>query len=991
MLSRTFAQRGFQAIAFDHIQAPHYKVFHLDLCKAEDQSLLCTLIRTLRPTLVWLAPPCGTASRAKDIPAFDNSGNPISCPLRSNDYPDGLPDLPSHLRNRVLAANHLYGLVSRVIHLCEDLRIPWILENPANSYMWITSPMQSLPTFPSVRFHNCMYGGSRPKLTQLLFHGLELSSLHVLCDDSHPHLPWRVQGPSGPEFQTAIERAYPKGLCQAIVHIVLHHCLCQGHQDIPKSLSPSSTIASPFFRHRLRGGVGIQPRGRQLAVLPNGFDDLWIRSQQLDIKSFCPEAILKLQSVPPGSRFPLDIEFDDGSRHQCQVQNPYTDTKVKVLAPVKPEDYVGRLSSSIHPANLDFANWPWMCEAVEKASTVSKSEILMLRANVLKSLLLRANELRDEEAEMHEKMDPIVASVNKDKKLILLDEISQSLKHPDLTIVEEIAYGFELVGWMPKTELFEPLESPMAMLPETLDLISKDVTKRTIDRVTSSRDTSLEKELFEITKEEVTKLWLSKEIDFNDLPDDAVVNPRFAIQQGQKIRAIDDYTFSGINACVGCREKVYLQGVDDILSLALELARRSRGPIVGRTYDLDSAYRQLAIAPSSRKYSYIACYNPHEDRCSLHSLAAMPFGAVASVYAFLRTALLLNRIVSELLFIPVTSYFDDFVVITDSEISTSTGDCFSMVMKILGFSLSGSDKKNKPFAQIFDALGVTFVLNKSVEGMIEVTNTDERKSDLTERIQKVLDKGAITGKEATSLRSRLNFADSQIYGRTSAMMLKHLSYHEMHGSETRLSSSCSKTLSFYKELLVTGLPRRVAVNTNSVAHVFLDGAIEESGTSFYAGVGGVLTTSEGLVYKAFGYSIPETKSREVGGKIHQIELLPIVMACVAFGEDIRCRATMFHIDNTAAQSALINAGSSNQYSSSIIYTYLEHEQHLQLRPWFARVGTYSNIADGPSRGDFALVRKLGATVKEFTEDVFDFIIDRIVNNRKFDIHGLDDG
>ncbi len=24
---------------------------------------------------------------------------------------------------------------------------------------------------------------------------------HLLCDDSHQHLPWRVQGPSGPEFQ----------------------------------------------------------------------------------------------------------------------------------------------------------------------------------------------------------------------------------------------------------------------------------------------------------------------------------------------------------------------------------------------------------------------------------------------------------------------------------------------------------------------------------------------------------------------------------------------------------------------------------------------------------------------------------------------------------------------------------------------------------------------------------------------------------------------
>ena len=105
----------------------------------------------------------------------------------------------------------------------------------------------------------------------------------------------------------------------------------------------------------------------------------------------------------------------------------------------------------------------------------------------------------------------------------------------------------------------------------------------------------------------------------------------------------------------------------------------------------------------------------------------MPFGAVASVYAFLRPALLLNRIACEVLLIPVTWYFDDFVIISKSDIASSTGDCFSMVMRILGFSLSASEKKNKPFNEIFDALGVTFALNKSVEGVIEVKNTDERK------------------------------------------------------------------------------------------------------------------------------------------------------------------------------------------------------------------------------------------------------------------------
>ena len=104
---------------------PQYKVFHRDLCNVKDQTLLCTLIRKLRPSMIWLAPPCGTASKAKDIPAFDHQGNPISLPLRSSDFPDGLPDLPPHQHSRVLAANTLYTLVAKIICLCEDLRIPW--------------------------------------------------------------------------------------------------------------------------------------------------------------------------------------------------------------------------------------------------------------------------------------------------------------------------------------------------------------------------------------------------------------------------------------------------------------------------------------------------------------------------------------------------------------------------------------------------------------------------------------------------------------------------------------------------------------------------------------------------------------------------------------------------------------------------------------------------------------------------------------------------
>ena len=240
---------------------------------------------------------------------------------------------PNYLMDYHASPDTLYSVVSTVVRLCEDLGIPWVIENPANSYMWLTTPLRGLPSFPSVCFHNCMYGGSRPKLTKLMHHGLNLSSLHLVCDDSHQHLPWKVQGPNGPEFRTALERAYPVNLCKAIVQLTLHQCLAQGYEDLPVSLSSSSKIAAPFFRRRSRGGVGVQPRGHQLAVylmvsMTHGFLQNYLTNQI---------SYLKLTSNRPHC---LDIAFADGSLYQCQVQNPRNDTKVKILTPVQPEDYV---------------------------------------------------------------------------------------------------------------------------------------------------------------------------------------------------------------------------------------------------------------------------------------------------------------------------------------------------------------------------------------------------------------------------------------------------------------------------------------------------------------------------------------------------------------------------------------------------------------------------------------------------------------------------
>ena len=93
--SSTAVSMGFQSIAVDHVPAKRWHVLQLDLREPGAQQLLLSALRCLLPALVVLAPPCGTASRARDIPAYSN-GKRIAHPLRSGQHPDGLPSLQGH-------------------------------------------------------------------------------------------------------------------------------------------------------------------------------------------------------------------------------------------------------------------------------------------------------------------------------------------------------------------------------------------------------------------------------------------------------------------------------------------------------------------------------------------------------------------------------------------------------------------------------------------------------------------------------------------------------------------------------------------------------------------------------------------------------------------------------------------------------------------------------------------------------------------------------
>lgn len=83
-----------------------------------------------------------------------------------------------------------------------------------------------------------------------------------------------------------------------------------------------------------------------------------------------------------------------------------------------------------------------------------------------------------------------------------------------------------------------------------------------------------------------------------------------------------------------------------------------------------------------------------------------------------------------------------------------------------------------------------------------------------------------------------------------------------------------------------------------------------------------------------------------------------------FRKEFADRKIVFFIDNDAARIGLMQANSDSPTSQYLIEEYYSLEREFPSISWFARVASYSNIADEPSRTDDfkELAKLLGAKI-----------------------------
>ena len=554
------------------------------------------------------------------------------------------------------------------------------------------------------------------------------------------------------------------------------------------------------------------------------------------------------------------------------------------------------------------------------------------------------------------------------KKLALFKEMLEHYKYPDLSVTNELTEGASLIGEVAATGMLPFKFTPALLTPEALANQSEFRRQQVMSSCKSSGDAEVDLEVWTQTLAERDRGWLVGPLSEKAVPLHAPISKRFGLRQKNNIRLIDDFSESAVNQTVLVSETPVLHTVDvagAVLFFWFGLCHQLNleSTLVARTFDLSSAYRQVGLSLEGRNVAYVRVYDPHEKCWKIFQAQVLPFGAVKSVHSFLRLPRAiwwLGVVGCKLMW---SSFYDDYIVFSQRCLARSSELTAASLFKLLGWLFAEEGKKSRPFDVQCEALGVLFDLKDSNAGICYVTNTISRVEELSAEIHRLIEQGTVTQLEAQRLRGRMQFAESQIYGRTGRRCIGALKEFACK-RKTALQPREVTFLKLFVSLLKSETPRQVTTEYQPSVVILTDACYERDSRDRICGLGGVLCDNLAGTKLFFSCQL-DAEQRNVLGEpcrkqiIFEAETLCAVLAYSLWTENITNRKCFLYVDNEGTKFCLIRGKSDNSVVDCIAEIFTEIETHVRTNCWISRVSSFSNIADGPSRGDFQSVKELG--------------------------------
>ena len=641
-----------------------------------------------------------------------------------------------------------------------------------------------------------------------------------------------------------------------------------------------------------------------------------------------------------------------------------------------------------------------LCKALVPVLAHVGKDIVQMRAARRRALATAKKRIAPLTDDLRALVRPFSKPINGSVDFGLLECLLRVCKWPHFWLVDLLIYGFQPVGEVPVSGCHRPVDEPSqeafsrASNLKAFDDAVEHLERKARRAQTDAQSLSDQVEVWDTTIGEcergfcVGPLTRKQVCDmFKDTPYGPRPIPAFGIWQNGKLRRIDDALFSLHNALTYMRETIACITAEFPAAVAAEFAKyislEELGLRLG-TDDIASAYRILVNAWP--EYSVAAVWRPAArggPGVSYFALRGYNFGLKSAPVHLATLMDALVHVTCKCGLVVGKQFYDDVAVVDQVCGANSAQSTLNHFFSLLGFPFAPRKHVRSRFANPF--LGVVSDFAHVRAGYVVVRVKEKRRRRLLSELSSVLESGVLTPAHASRLRGKLFFTTSSAFfgvGRPALQAFTERQYAKF-SRRFRLNPSLRASLNFFKCLLGNLPAARVHLLPDSTRPLYIwsdamweplstggsdrASAIDaETGEVFYiarAAVAFVCYDPVGNVWYESSKSIGlKTIKLMVPGKktyIGQLEMLAEMFVLESLPAEVLVgRSAMFWIDNLSAKYGLQKAYAKVEDSGRILNAFKIKRAALNLRCWFEYVPSKQNVADLPSRGDFAGMREV---------------------------------
>ena len=564
-LTRACKGAGLRAVAVDktneRTQGPH--IFTCDVTDANDFNSLRSFLMAEKQKLAWVH----FAPRERPQTKLEQAGYRVPKPLRSKEFPLGLPGLSGVDKLRTETANLVYDACAQLVQELVTWNVCCTIENPTNSLFWevpcIQQLLSGLGGYECI-FDNCCHGGQRKKNSKFWTSEPWFQALQASCpgDQIHFHKPWKPQITDGKlQYPTAEEAAYPDLLCSRLAELCRNQLLALRTSN--SSFFRTIAVCTVWYYLRCQGARSSSRLCRNMERTCQSC----IRQQLLRLVHSSSNAKLVHQRLAKWGDVRVDAETEGNIVHQS-LHNAGDDDTVLVSQfgiPREPLDFLERAVACGHPRGMAVHLSEQVREVLRENLSLSPADLALKRCKELAKWTMRAAALKEEELVFKQGMQEHLRVLMSKKRLLLFQEILQAVQYPDSELVADIAAGFKLTGWQPQTGVFPSCVKRPQFDVETLKKLSSGLNRTVLGQLRREDDQDeLVVGTWAKTLEEVSLGYIWQ--DHDSKPDDVFLAKRFGLlQRAGKLRVIDDCSIGGVNGTLGPRKNIGFMRLTSLL------------------------------------------------------------------------------------------------------------------------------------------------------------------------------------------------------------------------------------------------------------------------------------------------------------------------------------------------------------------------------------------------------------------------------------------